>query len=103
MSHTPGPWRAHGTAVYADAPQDIDHRRYRGFDRSDGDLGYLIAESIPHEPTRNLIAAAPDLLHVLEVIRDADRDCELDGLPRNLPPAIRAMADAAIQKAMGKP
>jgi hypothetical protein len=50
-----------------------------------------------------LIAAAPDLLHILEVIRDADRDCGKDGLPHNLPPAIRAMVDAAIAKASGDP
>ena len=48
----------------------------------------------------NLIAAAPDLLEALVMVRDADEDCKRDGLP-TIPPAARAKIDAAIAKAEG--
>lgn len=62
----PGPYRAVETSIYADQPQPIDHRRYLGFERPELHRGYLIAESIPHKPTRDLLAAAPDLLDACE-------------------------------------
>ena len=47
-----------------------------------------------------LIAAAPELLEALVMVRDADEDCKRDGLP-TIPPAARAKIDAAIAKAEG--
>jgi hypothetical protein len=45
-----------------------------------------------------LIAAAPELLEALRMVRDADDDCHKDGLS-TMPPAARATIDAAIAKA----
>jgi hypothetical protein len=50
------------------------------------------------EEDARLIAAAPDLLEALVMVRDADEDCKRDGLP-TIPPAARAKIDAAIAKA----
>ena len=49
-----------------------------------------------------LIAAAPDMLEALVMIRDADEDCRKDGLP-TLPPLARFKIDRAIAKAEGVP
>lgn len=48
-----------------------------------------------------LIAAAPDLLDALTMVRDADNDCRRDGLP-TIPHPARAKIDAAINKATGE-
>lgn len=61
-----GTWHAAGYSVYSTVPQDVDHTRFRGFDRPEGGEGYLIAESIPHKQTRDLIAAAPRLYDACE-------------------------------------
>jgi hypothetical protein len=61
--------------------------------------GYLIAESVAPSMV-SLIAAAPELLAALEMVRDADNDCRLDGL-KTIPPSARAKIDAAIAKAEG--
>lgn len=47
-----------------------------------------------------LIAAAPDLLAALEMVRDADEDCKTDAL-RRIPEMARQAIDAAIAKARG--
>lgn len=52
------------------------------------------------EANARLIAAAPDMLAALIMVRDADDDCLRDGLP-TIPPAARATIDAAIAKAEG--
>ena len=49
-----------------------------------------------------LIAAAPDMLEALIMVRDADEDCRKDGLP-TLPPLARFKIDRAIAKAEGVP
>ena len=68
-SHTPGPYVQSGTAIYAATPQDVDHRAYRGFDDIEpGAPGYLIAESIPHGPTRKMLTGAPEALAALQTI-----------------------------------
>lgn len=72
--HTPGPWRAVGCSVYADSPQDVDPSRFRGFREPEEPHGYLIAESIPHDATRRLIAAAPELLAALSDLVDRIED-----------------------------
>ena len=46
----------------------------------------------------NWIAAAPEMLEALEMIRDADEDCKRDGLP-TIPEIARAKIDAAIAAA----
>ncbi len=81
--HTPGPWRRH--AAFANGISDAE--------------GLLIAASMKDEDA-NLIAAAPDLLAALIMVRDADDDCRADGLP-TLPAPARAKIDAAIAKAEG--
>ena len=48
-----------------------------------------------------LIAAAPELLEALVMVRDADEDCKRDGLP-TIPAPARAKIDAAIAKATMK-
>ena len=48
----------------------------------------------------HLIAAAPELLEALLMVRDADNDCLTDGLP-TIPSMARAKIDAAIKKAEG--
>ena len=47
----------------------------------------------------HLIAAAPDLLEALVMVRDADDDSGKDGLPR-IPGAARSKIDRAIAKAL---
>jgi hypothetical protein len=49
-----------------------------------------------------LIAAAPELLEALLMVRDADNDCRADGLP-TMPQAARAKINAAIALATGEP
>lgn len=48
-----------------------------------------------------LIAAAPDLLEALIMVRDADEDCRKDGL-RRINTMARAKIDRAIAAAKGK-
>ncbi len=99
--HTPGPYIAHGSAIYASTPQDVDHSAFKGFDTTEpSGVGYLIAESIPHGPTRNLLAAAPDLLVAL--MNCANWAEQLAGDEHH--PAMGAvkMAKAAIAKALGE-
>lgn len=60
----------------------------------------MVAESIA-EKNVPLIAAAPELLETLTMIRDADDDCRRDGLPV-IPESARARIDAVIAKAEGR-
>lgn len=60
--------------------------------------GHLVAESIAPE-MRQPIAALPDLIKALEMVRDADEDCKKDGLPRWCTDIARATIDAALAKA----
>lgn len=90
--HTPGPWRY---------KPDINGSNYMlvycSSLASEGDnlRGYC------GEANARLIAAAPDLLEALEMVRDADNDCRRDGL-RVIPGPARAKIDAAIAKAKGE-
>ncbi|MBP9786055.1 MAG: hypothetical protein KBC72_00485 [Acinetobacter sp.] len=54
----------------------------------------------PNTFDEKLIGAAPELLEALEMVRDADNDCKLDGL-QTIPPIARAKIDKAINKARG--
>jgi hypothetical protein len=49
----------------------------------------------------HLIAAAPDLLEALTMVRDADEDLMRDGVP-GMPWPARRKIDAAIAKAEGR-
>jgi hypothetical protein len=70
QKHTPGPYIEHGIAIYSAAPHDIDHAYYRGFNEvAPGAPGYLIAESIPHGPTRKLFVAAPETAAELDRLK----------------------------------
>lgn len=96
--HTPGPWRFNsnwdGEAVITtDAGEPVLQQvapdaMHGGVDALDEDL--------------QLMAAAPELHELLTLIRDADEDCKLDGLPRKMPDFIRARVDAVIARAEGR-
>lgn len=94
--HTPGPWRLGKTAdaVVCDTPL--------GSGGGHDDVGYygghLVAESIASHGDRHLIAAAPDLLAVVEVIVRLHRSSDQDHSECALCEAARA----AIAKAEGK-
>lgn len=63
--------------------------------------GYIVCEPSPMgEDNARLIAAAPDMLAALVMVRDADEDCKRDGLP-TIPPPARCKIDAAIAAATG--
>ncbi len=92
QSHTPGPW--------AIIPRDETpgHREPIMVNTGNG-LWSPLGDRNP-EPNAHLIAAAPDLLHALIMVRDADNDCHKDGL-QTIPPVARHCIDAAIAKAEG--
>lgn len=84
-----GPWRVAQTGtgcvkVVADYGMSICHFSYSPTHR---------------ESHARLIAAAPDLLEALVMVRDADDDSGKDGLPR-IPGAARSKIDRAIAKAL---
>lgn len=80
--HTPGPWRVNG------------QKSVRG-----PNLEYIANANWKNgEANARLIAAAPDLLEALIMVRDADDDCKSDGLP-TIPSIARATINAAISKA----
>lgn len=93
-AHTPGPWKLE----ISDGPWVSD--AYVMADKWGVVARLGLSYSLPHwdGPQRanaRLIAAAPDLLEALEMVRDADNDCRRDGLP-TIPTAARAKIDAAI-------
>ena len=49
----------------------------------------------------HLLAASPEMLHCLEMVRDADDDCARDNKPR-IPIIARYRIDQAIKKARGQ-
>ena len=99
--HTPGPWRAgSGTGGKGSVVSDqLAVGALNGSDAVEYYGGNLIAESVAQENIP-LIAAAPELLEVVIMMRDADDDCASDNLPR-IPAAARAAIDAVIAKATG--
>lgn len=96
LKHTPGPWRVgRKGCVVANVPVP----EMRGSEDTSYYGGHMVAESIA-EKNGPVIAAAPELLDVVLMIRDADDDCASDNLPR-IPAAARAAIDAVIAKATG--
>lgn len=108
--HTPGPWKVvmpdeddkFDTEIVVGMKSFLDNPgRYRSIDRwlsetcvGPGEKGYE-----EHLANARLIAAAPDLLEALVMVRDADEDSKRDLLSR-IPSAARAKIDAAIAKAV---
>ena len=108
-AHTPGPWAIATRGAIEIATLHGVYRR-----PSEDGLGqgwvYVVAdkgrdwramEDGEQEANARLIAAAPDLLAAVTMIRDADDDCRHDGLP-TIPGPARAVIDAAIAKAEGR-
>jgi hypothetical protein len=89
--HTKGPWRKREGSL-----------RVEREDHPGVAICYTDTFGTSGEAAGNayLIAAAPDLLHALTMVRDADDDCARDGLPR-IPSAARFVIDSAIAKAAG--
>jgi hypothetical protein len=88
MTHTPGPW-----AVGLRADQTIYTK----------DLLRVATVECPRKEWKanaRLIAAAPDLLEALEMVRDADNDRAADKM-ETIPDIARAKIDRAIAKARG--
>ena len=90
--HTPGPWIGK-TQGEADAYFMMTKTRWLFSFRQNGEI--WTAEQMANLA---LIAAAPELLAALIMVRDADNDCRADGLP-TIPDMARAKIDAAIAKA----
>jgi hypothetical protein len=91
--HTPGPWKAHPTGLSRSGlPEYQIHW---------SDIGECVAEIVHGEANARLIAAAPELLEALEMVRDADDDCKRDGL-QTIPSMARTRIDRAIAKATGQ-
>lgn len=90
---TPRPWRTKGrTIMNADGIKIATATIHSG--------GKNFKPDEIAEANARLIAAAPDLLHALIMVRDADNDCHKDGL-QTIPPVARHCIDAAIAKAEG--
>lgn len=87
--HTPGPW------IFGTDSHEILTARGEGVAAPCD--GYDEEQWLIDGP---LIAATPDLLEALVMVRDADEDCQRDGL-QTIPSSARARIDAAIAKAEG--
>jgi hypothetical protein len=101
--HTPGPW----VFEYRDGKHplnDCNGSRIDGLWATNGEFilgdvtGWDGGYFGPNEANARLIAAAPDMLEALEMVRNADNDCKNDGLP-TIPQAARDRIDRAIAKA----
>lgn len=90
MKHTPGPWYIDPIKAHANGNRRIMAEQCTPV--------AVVPEHLAADA--RLIAAAPDLLEALKMVRDADDDCKRDGL-QTIPPAARATIDAAIAKATG--
>ena len=90
--YTPGPWIYDAGAFYAKCQLNE-----RGMTRESPIAEMLNGREDDYEANARLIAAAPELLEALEMVRDADND---NG--RKIPSLARAKIDAAIAKARGE-
>lgn len=94
---TPGPWQTDRNNCHAGQIATIHHCL-------NNDWVEIWSPDWPddedvQEANAHLIAAAPDLLEALVMVRDADDDSGKDGLPR-IPGAARSKIDRAIAKAL---
>lgn len=101
--HTPGPWTV--SDLYADddgQPELAIQAKVNGMACHPAAVCLQLPNMQGMQMANaRLIAAAPDLLEALTMVRDADNDCQLDGHP-TIPRAARAKIDAAISKATGE-
>jgi hypothetical protein len=108
MTHTPGPWRLDNGAKYVSGGFRVLARSTRPKPNHAATGEIQIAFPPPHgidgekeqEANARLIAAAPDLLEALEMVRDADNDRAADKM-ETIPDIARAKIDRAIAKAKG--
>jgi hypothetical protein len=101
--HTPGPWEVYPfitSQVTGDEVSEAGPDTFIQFRVQTAAEHCCLADVIQSPADARLIAAAPELLSALEMIRDADNDCAKDRLPR-IPSPARARIDAAIAKARG--
>lgn len=100
-AHTPGPW---SLLPQNGAGPMVVQEFVTGKQRTP--IGYrLIAHMLQRgdslkqdQANARLIAAAPELLEALTMVRDADNDCIEDDLP-HIPTSARETIDAALAKA----
>jgi hypothetical protein len=101
LPHTALPWRVgRPGCVVSDHPVP----KMGGSDDIDYYGGHMVAESITKDNAAFIAQACtafPQLLHALEMIRDADDDCRRDSRPC-MPLAARATVDAALASAVPK-
>lgn len=99
MSHTPGPWEIGDELAGSIIISPVGQCMHPWIADVKGEhVGPKSREEI--KANAALIAASPDLLAALEMVRDADDDCRKDGLP-TMPPLVRGKVDHAIAKATG--
>lgn len=91
---TPGPW-----FLVSCLPDGFRYRVHADPQGHGWSIG-MVCNGADAEANARLIAAAPELLDVLVMIRDADDDCLRDGLP-SIPSTARRAIDSAIAKTTG--
>lgn len=96
MKHTPGAWRI----GFVSTTDDGECFLISGPRGTALDIAIIPKGNDEARANTHLIAAAPELLEALTMVRDADEDCRRDGLP-TIPAPARAVIDAAIAKAEG--
>lgn len=97
VKHTPGPWQIE--FGHTQTASGIQY--WQVTDGADAICCNQFCYTGDAEVNARLIAAAPDLLEALVMVRDADNDCHSDGLD-TIPPMARAKIDAAIARAEGR-
>lgn len=90
---TPGPWSLRVTGAHWNNP------KLQNIEINYGTDGECICDTVYEIEDAHLIAAAPELLEALIMVRDADNDCVKDGLP-TIPAPARSRIDRAIAKAL---
>lgn len=94
---TPGPWvlLEAGDGITKKVPVDRGNTSILTIVEEDGVKFAAVMDGYDAQ----LIAAAPELLEALIMVRDADNDCAKDGLP-TIPVSARGRIDRAIAKAL---
>ena len=95
ISYSPAPWHI------GDTNPNFSPKVYSGDGRMVADCSDILKRSEREtQANARLIAAAPQMLLALVMVRDADNDCIKDGLP-TIPPVARNLIDGAIAAAVG--
>lgn len=98
MQHTKTPWRVGAPSQMGSIVADEPVPEIKGSDAVEYYGGHLIAESIAPRNAEFIVRACnshEQLVHVVQMIRDADNDAASDGLP-HIPASARAAIDAAL-------